>query len=218
MNFPALLLYIVSLLYFSTLFHYFISLRCFPTLFLNTVSVHFLYHFLHSFSPPPPPHSRPPPIYQIIGQPVGYLSSHPDWQGAMLSRASRMYERDKNSASVIIWSLGNEVTVTDLVHSLFYQIGLFLVHFSSCTHPSPHLLLTFPLYLFTSFSLCQTHTDFLSLCLSSSPSLYLILCVCVCVTLFLSPSLPLSLSVTLSLSHSMSLILLLRPSLSLPER
>ena len=38
----------------------------------------------------------------------------------MLSRASRMYERDKNSASVIIWSLGNEVT-----DSIIVEISLF---------------------------------------------------------------------------------------------
>jgi beta-galactosidase/beta-glucuronidase len=47
-----------------------------------------------------------------VGQPVGYLSNHPDWQGAMLARVTRMYERDKNSPSVIIWSLGNEVCGT----------------------------------------------------------------------------------------------------------
>ncbi len=33
---------------------------------------------------------------------------HPDWAEAMLERATRMVERDKNFASVIIWSMGNE--------------------------------------------------------------------------------------------------------------
>jgi len=36
------------------------------------------------------------------------LSSAPAWQAAYLDRLSRMVERDKNHACIIIWSLGNE--------------------------------------------------------------------------------------------------------------
>lgn len=36
------------------------------------------------------------------------LADEPDWQRAHLDRTMRMYERDKNHACVIIWSLGNE--------------------------------------------------------------------------------------------------------------
>jgi len=36
------------------------------------------------------------------------LANFPDWQEAHLNRTIRMVERDKNHASVIIWSLGNE--------------------------------------------------------------------------------------------------------------
>ncbi|MBP5508096.1 MAG: DUF4981 domain-containing protein, partial [Prevotella sp.] len=38
----------------------------------------------------------------------GTLASTPSWAAAMLDRAIRMAERDKNNASVIFWSLGNE--------------------------------------------------------------------------------------------------------------
>ena len=38
----------------------------------------------------------------------GILASTPSWATAMLDRAIRMAERDKNYASVIFWSLGNE--------------------------------------------------------------------------------------------------------------
>jgi beta-galactosidase len=38
----------------------------------------------------------------------GGLASDPDWAGAFLDRAIRMAERDKNHASVVMWSLGNE--------------------------------------------------------------------------------------------------------------
>jgi beta-galactosidase len=38
----------------------------------------------------------------------GGLASDPDWAGAFLDRAIRMAERDKNCASVVMWSLGNE--------------------------------------------------------------------------------------------------------------
>ena len=36
------------------------------------------------------------------------LGNNPDWEDAHLDRAKRMLERDKNHASVIIWSMGNE--------------------------------------------------------------------------------------------------------------
>lgn len=38
----------------------------------------------------------------------GGLASDPDWAGAFLDRVIRMAERDKNHASVVMWSLGNE--------------------------------------------------------------------------------------------------------------
>ena len=37
-----------------------------------------------------------------------YLSKHPDWKELYVDRAVRLYERDKNHACVIMWSLGNE--------------------------------------------------------------------------------------------------------------
>ena len=36
------------------------------------------------------------------------LSNDPNWKGAYVDRAKRMFERDKNHVSVIFWSLGNE--------------------------------------------------------------------------------------------------------------
>ncbi len=38
----------------------------------------------------------------------GWLASQPAWAAAFLDRAVRLAERDKNHASVIMWSLGNE--------------------------------------------------------------------------------------------------------------
>ncbi len=35
-------------------------------------------------------------------------ADHPDWREALVSRMSRMVERDKNHPSVVLWSLGNE--------------------------------------------------------------------------------------------------------------
>ncbi len=37
-----------------------------------------------------------------------FLSNSPDWKQAYIDRAKLLFERDKNSASVIMWSLGNE--------------------------------------------------------------------------------------------------------------
>lgn len=36
------------------------------------------------------------------------LANQPEWQDAFIDRTERMFERDKNHPSVIIWSLGNE--------------------------------------------------------------------------------------------------------------
>ncbi|MFI3305583.1 MAG: glycoside hydrolase family 2 TIM barrel-domain containing protein, partial [Rikenellaceae bacterium] len=38
----------------------------------------------------------------------GYTANTPSWMGSMMSRITRMVERDKNHASIISWSLGNE--------------------------------------------------------------------------------------------------------------
>ena len=46
--------------------------------------------------------------FQMLGQPVNYLSNLRSWRGAHLSRFVRMLERDKNYSCVIMWSLGNE--------------------------------------------------------------------------------------------------------------
>ena len=39
---------------------------------------------------------------------LSWPTDHPDWEEAMLERAIRMVERDKNFSSVIMWSMGNE--------------------------------------------------------------------------------------------------------------
>ena len=40
--------------------------------------------------------------------PAATLAGRPEWRAAHLDRTRRMVERDKNHASVIVWSLGNE--------------------------------------------------------------------------------------------------------------
>jgi len=39
------------------------------------------------------------------------FSDGPDWEKAYLDRCERMFERDKNHASIIFWSLGNESSI-----------------------------------------------------------------------------------------------------------
>ena len=45
--------------------------------------------------------------FEFVGW-VGNPSAEPAWREALLDRAARMVERDKNHPSIIIWSLGNE--------------------------------------------------------------------------------------------------------------
>ncbi len=42
-----------------------------------------------------------------------YFSREPEWTESLLDRVQRMFERDKNHACVIMWSLGNEAGVGD---------------------------------------------------------------------------------------------------------
>ncbi len=44
----------------------------------------------------------------LVAQDPAMLTNDPAWEGAYLDRMTRMVERDKNHACVIIWSLGNE--------------------------------------------------------------------------------------------------------------
>ncbi len=44
--------------------------------------------------------------------------SLPEWKGAVLDRASSMYERDKNHPSILIWSLGNESYAGDCIQAM----------------------------------------------------------------------------------------------------
>jgi beta-galactosidase/evolved beta-galactosidase subunit alpha len=39
---------------------------------------------------------------------ASWISDNPEWEAAYVDRVSRMVERDKNHASIIMWSLGNE--------------------------------------------------------------------------------------------------------------
>lgn len=46
--------------------------------------------------------------FQMLCQPVGYLSNQLEWTNSMVTRVTRMYERDKNNPCIVMWSLGNE--------------------------------------------------------------------------------------------------------------
>jgi beta-galactosidase len=57
--------------------------------------------------------------FQALFQAVNYLSNHKDWQGALLARVWRMFERDKNHPCIIFWSLGNESGVGKAQESMY---------------------------------------------------------------------------------------------------
>jgi beta-galactosidase len=44
----------------------------------------------------------------VVDRAAAFTSDNPSWEGAYLDRIRSMVQRDKNHASVIIWSLGNE--------------------------------------------------------------------------------------------------------------
>ncbi len=71
---------------------------------------------------------------------VTEIASNPDWTASYLDRMNRMVERDKNSVSVIIWSLGNEgqfgtnfVAMSDLAKA---RDNTRLVHYERTAFPN----------------------------------------------------------------------------------
>jgi beta-galactosidase len=66
---------------------------------------------------------------QYFDSPKEYTSNNPRWKDAYLDRAQRMAERDKNHASVIMWSLGNE--------SFFGQNHVAMYDYLKKHHPLP---------------------------------------------------------------------------------
>ncbi|HWG23026.1 glycoside hydrolase family 2 TIM barrel-domain containing protein [Actinospica sp.] len=64
---------------------------------------------------------------------AGNPSAEPVWREALLDRAARMVERDKNHPSIIIWSLGNEAGVGENLAAMAETIrgrdGSRLIHY-----------------------------------------------------------------------------------------
>lgn len=54
--------------------------------------------------------------------PMGRLSDDPRWLNAYMQRIVRVVERDKNHASVIIWSLGNESGIGSSHHAMYQWV------------------------------------------------------------------------------------------------
>lgn len=67
---------------------------------------------------------------------MDYISRQPEWRDSFIDRAKRMFERDKNHACVIMWSLGNESGYGDnhRAMSLFIQSrdDSRLIHYEGC--------------------------------------------------------------------------------------
>ncbi|MGN0683465.1 MAG: glycoside hydrolase family 2 TIM barrel-domain containing protein, partial [Oscillospiraceae bacterium] len=65
-------------------------------------------------------------------------ASLPEWKAAVLDRAKSMYERDKNHASVLIWSCGNESYCGDDIAAMaeyFHEVdSTRLVHYEGVVH------------------------------------------------------------------------------------
>jgi beta-galactosidase len=66
-----------------------------------------------------------------------WLSDNPDWEESYLDRAKQLVQRDKNHASVIIWSLGNEAFYGRNFKAMYKWIKEFdptrLVHYEGDT-------------------------------------------------------------------------------------
>jgi beta-galactosidase/beta-glucuronidase len=64
------------------------------------------------------------------------LAKDPDWRPAFIERAVRMYERDKNHPSIIMWSLGNESGYGpnhDAMHHKLHELDSTRpVHYEGC--------------------------------------------------------------------------------------
>lgn len=55
----------------------------------------------------------------IFDNAASFTSDNPAWESAYVDRMKQLVQRDKNHASVILWSLGNEAFYGRCVPSLF---------------------------------------------------------------------------------------------------
>ncbi len=99
-----------------------------------------------------------------------YLSNSPEWKKAYVDRATRMVRRDRNHASIIIWSLGNEsgygvnhqhmkdaileldksrpihyegdheLKTTDIESTMYTPVTRVLEQYAKSEHPSPFFM------------------------------------------------------------------------------
>ena len=65
------------------------------------------------------------------------LSHNPKWENRFMDRVKRLYHRDKNHISVILWSLGNEsggYANTDKMYKWLKTVSRIPVHYESVVH------------------------------------------------------------------------------------
>lgn len=64
-----------------------------------------------------------------------YLCDSPEWKNACLDRAERLFERDKNHSSVVLWSLGNESgcgqSHRDMANYIRFRDDRALIHYEN---------------------------------------------------------------------------------------
>lgn len=51
--------------------------------------------------------------------PANHIVDRPEWRGAYIARCENMFERDKNYASIVIWSIGNETGDGENIEAMY---------------------------------------------------------------------------------------------------
>ncbi len=77
----------------------------------------------------------------VIPPSYNYITNDPKWGPRCVDRVSRLYERDKNHPSIIMWSLGNEAggtACTDMEEAYLKARTTIPVHYESAIHTKKH--------------------------------------------------------------------------------
>ncbi len=77
----------------------------------------------------------------VLPPSYNYITNNPKWGPRCVDRVSRLYERDKNHACIIMWSLGNEAggtACTDMEEAYLKARTAIPVHYESAIHTPKH--------------------------------------------------------------------------------
>ena len=98
---------------------------------------------------------------QQLSKEFGHISHNPAWEDHYVDRIQRLYERDKNAAAIVMWSMGNEAgghRNFDVCYDWLKTVSDIPVHYESAYH-SPRQAYDVASHMYPSYETVQQIAD-----------------------------------------------------------